>query len=277
MSSTKACPEIKYDIWRQTALHAKMKDIERYLGLHQTEYPEPLPSKYTIARVQKELLSLPPETAVLILRRLPEIRGYVLEKRPELKAELKHLGLEPSQLTNDEIIAKIAELFDRPAFCTPFQQEHWIPSFEKAIDDTIEALNTGARCTTRGRKLRRVPTRHELKGAAAKKTFAGIVDTLVKLRAKFDYHLQNGGIQQMVKDPDRSGYLISSVAASDMDRLRRKILKDFKGIYPDFLVELPRYRWKGAIGSKAVHPMGFRGQVINIPRPKKSHKMSKMG
>jgi hypothetical protein len=42
-----------------------------------------------------------------------------------------------------EVLAHLARMLDRPAFCTPFGQEASMADFRQAITDTIEALNTG--------------------------------------------------------------------------------------------------------------------------------------
>jgi len=62
---------------------------------------------------------------------------------PDAPAELRMFAEAVTPQSDEEILALMAGLFDRPAFYTPFHQESSIPAFKKAITDTIEALNTG--------------------------------------------------------------------------------------------------------------------------------------
>lgn len=49
----------------------------------------------------------------------------------------------PKKNLDSQYLELVRRAFDRPAFTTPFRQEGKMEDFEKAIDDTILALNTG--------------------------------------------------------------------------------------------------------------------------------------
>ena len=49
----------------------------------------------------------------------------------------------PEMPLDASYLALLRRAFDRPAFSTPFRQEGRMEDFEKAIDDTVLALNTG--------------------------------------------------------------------------------------------------------------------------------------
>jgi hypothetical protein len=82
---------------------------------------------------------------------------------PDAKAKLKVFVDELPGLTDDQAIAILATVFDRPAFWTPFYQECSLGAFEQAIEDTICALNTGI-YRTRGAGNSSNPTRSRDQG-----------------------------------------------------------------------------------------------------------------
>jgi len=145
---------------------------------------------------------------------------------PDSTQELRALveGLEPA--SDQEILALMAELFDRPAFYTPFYGESSLGDFKKAIGDTIEALNTGVHRLRDGTQIRRIPSRHKLQGKAEREALANIVDMLVGLRATFEHLLRSGHIS-----PCGS---VDPYAADVMDAIRGQVLTAFHLVYPPF-------------------------------------------
>lgn len=171
-------------------------------------------------------------------------RGEALLKRfvegkpfPDVPADLRLLAQEIEAPSDEEVLALMAGLFDRPAFYTPFHQESSIPAFKKAITDTIEALNTGVHRLRDGTEIRRIPSRHALKSVAARQTLAQIERRLARLRAVFDESCQNGDIRACGCDvPDCPVHFISTRAARRMDRLRFEVLSAFRDLVPGFNV-----------------------------------------
>lgn len=49
----------------------------------------------------------------------------------------------PEENLDSHFLNLMRKIFDRPAFTTPFRQEGRMEDFEKAIDDTVLAINTG--------------------------------------------------------------------------------------------------------------------------------------
>jgi len=141
--------------------------------------------------------------------------------------------------SDEEILALMAGLFDRPAFYTPFHQESSIPAFKKAITDTIEALNTGIHRLRDGTEIRRIPSRHAIKSSKIKKELSWIERMLGELRAKYDEFVRNREIRPCgCNVPDCPVFFVSSQASHKMDRLRMEILKKFQLLYPDFNVRI---------------------------------------
>src|SRR5690606_18986634 len=62
---------------------------------------------------------------------------------PDAEGELRRFVDDFPGLSDDDTLALMAAVFDRPAFRTPFMVESSLPAFQQAIEDTIGALNTG--------------------------------------------------------------------------------------------------------------------------------------
>jgi len=161
------------------------------------------------------------------------------EKFPDTLTELRIFAEAITPQSDDEILALMAGLFDRPAFYTPFHQESSIPAFKKAITDTIEALNTGVHRLRDGTEIRRIPSRHAIQSAEIKRMLSQIERMLGELRAKYDEGIKNGDIRPCgCNVPDCPVFFVSPHAASEMDRLREEILETFRRLYPAFDVRL---------------------------------------
>jgi hypothetical protein len=158
---------------------------------------------------------------------------------PETPDGLRRFAETIPPLSDDEILALMAGLFDRPAFYTPFHQESSIPAFKKAITDTIEALNTGIHRLRDGTEIRRIPDRHAIQSAETRKTLSRVERMLGELRAKYDDCIRTGDIRPCsCGDADCSVFFISHHAAEEMDRLREEVLETFRKLYKAFDVKL---------------------------------------
>lgn len=165
------------------------------------------------------------------------------EEFPDTAHSLRDFVQETRPQSDEEILALMASIFDRPAFTTPFMQESSIPAFKIAITDTIESLNTGIHRLRDGTEIRRIPSRHALQSQEAKSKLSQIVDMLVQLRAIYDENVKSGNIRSCsCGNVDCSVFFISPKAAREMDTLRVCILDAFRNIYPSFQVKL--FRWK---------------------------------
>ncbi len=162
------------------------------------------------------------------------------EEFPESYAELKLFVFEAAKASDHEILSLFAQCFDRPAFKTPFNSESSIPAFKKAIDDTIEVLNTGIHRLRDGTVIRKIPSRHDLQDKKCKEVLSAITDKLIHLRAKYDDLIKSRDIRPCgCNNPECSVFMLSSRASCAMDKLRVEILEIFRSIYPEFIVSLP--------------------------------------
>ncbi len=157
---------------------------------------------------------------------------------PDSPKELKMLTEEAKPPNDEEILAMIARVFDRPAFHTPFDSESSIPAFRQAITDTIQALNTGIWQTRDGKEIARIPSRHMLRDVRTKTEMAMIAQELAVLRARFDDLLKKREIKHCSCNvPDCPVYFFSSKASREMDELRGGLLSRFSRICPQFVVK----------------------------------------
>jgi len=163
---------------------------------------------------------------------------------PDAPADLRNFAEAITPQSDDEILALMAGLFDRPAFYTPFHQESSIPAFKKAITDTIEALNTGIHRLRDGTEIHRIPSRHSIRSPETKRKLSQIERMLGELRAKYDKSVKAGDIRPCgCNVPDCPVFFVSPRVAREMDHLREEILEAFRGLYPEFDVRLGWRHW----------------------------------
>lgn len=161
------------------------------------------------------------------------------EEFPDTPADLRSYVEVIAPQSDNEILALMAGLFDRPAFYTPFYQESSIPAFKKAITDTIEALNTGIHRLRDGTEIRRIPSRHVIQSVETRRALSQIERMLAELRAKYDECIKAGDIRPCsCNDPDCPVFFVSPRAADEMDHIREAILETFRKHYPAFDVRL---------------------------------------
>jgi len=142
-----------------------------------------------------------------------------------------------------EVLGLMAQLFDRPAFYTPFHMESSIPAFKKAVTDTIEALNTGVHRLRDGTEIRRIPSRHQLRDGHSREVMAQVVSMLNDLRSAFDTLVRTGEIRFCrCDDPECSVFFPSAPGARQMNALRTAILERFDEVYPELNVSWFRRR-----------------------------------
>lgn len=161
------------------------------------------------------------------------------EQFPDSPNDLRHFVGSVQASTDEERLALMSSLFDRPAFYTPFHQESSVPAFKKAITDTIEALGTGVHRLRDGTEIRRIPSRHQIESPSIKKALADIEKDIARLRATYDAFVRTGEVRPCgCSEPDCPVFQVSLPAMQQMDSLRAKILDSFRKIYPKFEVRL---------------------------------------
>jgi hypothetical protein len=155
---------------------------------------------------------------------------------PDAPEDLKKLAESTRPLNDDEVLAAIAKVFDRPAFYTPIHQESNMGDFKQAITDTIQALGTGIWKDRDGRIIDRIPSRHQLKSDALRAKLQAVEKALSRLRAKYDEMIKTGVLRRCGCDnPSCSVYFFNPYhAAHELERLRHDVLMVFREAYPAF-------------------------------------------
>jgi len=157
------------------------------------------------------------------------------ETFPDAAPDLIEFAVASSSLNDQETLALMARLFDRPAFYTPIHQESNLPNFKQAITDTIQALGTGIWKARDGNVIARIPSRQQLNDETLRKKVQTVEKALSKLRAKFD-ELSRAGIIRHCEchDPDCPVYFMPPEAARGLGILRRESVRLFRDAYPAF-------------------------------------------
>ncbi|KOP67944.1 hypothetical protein AMS62_23815 [Bacillus sp. FJAT-18019] len=138
-----------------------------------------------------------------------------------------------------EILEEMSRCFDRPAFSTPFYQESNLPNFIKAIEGTIEVLNTGVYRLRDGSVIKKISPRSNLKDKEIREVLSGIVDDLLELRYLYEDLIRKNEIKLCECNDESCGvHLISPFAIETMDGIRKQILLKFKGVYRDFEMKI---------------------------------------
>jgi hypothetical protein len=157
------------------------------------------------------------------------------ETFPDAEPDLIEFAVASGSLSDQETLALMARLFDRPAFYTPIHQESNLPNFRQAITDTIQALGTGIWKARDGNVIARIPSRQQLKDDTLRRKIQAVEKALAKLRAKFD-ELSRAGIIRHCEchDPNCPVYFMPPDAANDLEQLRRESVRLFRDAHPAF-------------------------------------------
>lgn len=154
---------------------------------------------------------------------------------PDSPADIQVFAMSDNSLSDTEILALMAKLFDRPAFYTPISEESSLLDFKQAITDTIQALGTGIYKARDGQIIAHIPSRHQLKDPRISKQIQEVEKALAKLRAKFDESIRSGAIKQCgCNRPSCSVYFITPKVARELEHLRRDVIRLFQEAYPAF-------------------------------------------
>jgi hypothetical protein len=157
------------------------------------------------------------------------------EEFPDSPSELKSFGETTSGLSDEEALAYLPRLFDRPAFYTPMQQESNLGDFRQALTDTIQALGTGRWKARDGALIARVPSRHEFRSESLRTRVREVEMALARLRSKFDEHQKSGAIRRCdCGKPECQTYFMQPNTARELEELRRSALDLFGDIHPEF-------------------------------------------
>lgn len=110
---------------------------------------------------------------------------------------------------DEDLIRFYAQCFDRPAFQDLFHQEGSIEAFDRAIEDTITALNTGCLRARDGTVLQQAKGKAYLTNPDWREKLDALVDILRAIRSRYDLALKGGTLRVGRDDGDRQWYCIN--------------------------------------------------------------------
>jgi hypothetical protein len=111
---------------------------------------------------------------------------------PDAASDLLIFANADAPMSDNDVLALMARLFDRPAFYTPIHAESNLGDFKQAITDTIQALGTGVWKARDGQVIARIPSRHQLNDDVLRKKMQEVEKALARLRGRFDELLRAG-------------------------------------------------------------------------------------
>ena len=137
---------------------------------------------------------------------------------------------------NDESLIRFyAQCFDRPAFQDPFHQEGSMEAFDKAIEDTITALNTGCLRSRDGGILARAKGKAYMRNAQWRTQMDTIVDLLRAIRSRYD----DASKRNLIHRNDRFYCFHDPELAHWMDDTRSQVLAVFADVCEEAGVQCP--------------------------------------
>ncbi len=180
----------------------------------------------------------------------------LLKHWKRLSEEAARLALEspsqelPSRPSDEDLIRFYAQCLDRPAFQDPFSQEGSMEAFDKAIEDTITAINTGCLRSRDGAVLSQSYGKAFIRNADWRDQLDVIVDLLRAIRSRYDIALRLGQIAVDNRSGDRMWHCIYDPRLAEwMDSTRTQILDMFgkiaeaAGVPPFRFPSLRMRRW----------------------------------
>jgi hypothetical protein len=133
-----------------------------------------------------------------------------------------------SQSNDLELLRFYSQCFDRPAFQDPFREEGSMEAFDKAIEDTITAINTGALRSRDGAILAQAKGKSYIINHEWRNKMDVIVDLLRAIRSRYVLAVQMGQIHLGGEDHGRQWYLLRDPKIGEwMDDTRTEILRLF--------------------------------------------------
>jgi hypothetical protein len=131
-------------------------------------------------------------------------------------------------ISDSDVIRFYAQCFDRPAFLDPFMQEGSMEAFDKAIEDTITAINTGCLRARDGGVLERAKGKAFLRNADWREQMDVVVDLLRAIRSRYDIAIRLKQIHVSSHVDGRSWYCINDPTLAEwMDSTRAQVLETF--------------------------------------------------
>ncbi len=124
-----------------------------------------------------------------------------LRKWREMSEEASAAWLDPGHDplsapdSDGDLVAFFCKCFDRPAFQDPFMQEGRMEAFDRAMEDTITAVNTGSLYSRDDRLLAQAGGKSRLRNVEWRQQLDTAVDLLRAIRARYRLAVEQGEIR----------------------------------------------------------------------------------
>jgi hypothetical protein len=171
------------------------------------------------------------------------------EEAALLEIESSPPAVNRTRINDGELIRFYAQCFDRPAFQDQFHSEGSMEAFDKAIEGTLTAINTGCLRSRDGALLSQGWGKSFLTNVKWRQHMDVIADLLRAIRARYEDAKKNGVIHTDERSDGMEYYCIHDPSISEwMDSTRSQILQMFSEICKEAAVQAPvfprfRPRW----------------------------------
>lgn len=150
------------------------------------------------------------------------------EEAARLAIETREVRDTRTKINDVDLVRFFAQCFDRPAFQDAFHQEGSMEAFDKAMEDTLTALNTGCLRARDGAILFRSWGKSFLSNSKWRQQMDVIADLLRAIRSRYEEGRLKGTIHVDKQPGDREFYCIHDPQIADwMDSTRSQILQIF--------------------------------------------------
>lgn len=162
-----------------------------------------------------------------------------------------------AQVSDVELVTFYAQCFDRPAFQDAFRQEGSMEAFDKAMEDTITAINTGCSRLRDGHLVMQTRGKTFLKNVAWRQRMDVIVDLLRWIRSRYTDAVKQRVITTGQENSGMVFYCIHDPEIADwMDNTRAQVLQLFSEICHEAGIAPPHSR------------LMFERGPVRVPRPR---------
>jgi hypothetical protein len=181
--------------------------------------------------------------------------AYLLCQWKSLSEQAASLEVEnssfPTQSSLDqdiELLRFYSQCFDRPAFQDTFRREEGsMEAFDKAIEDTITAINTGTLRSRDGAILAQAKGKSYISNPKWREQLDVIVDLLRAIRSRYFLAVQTRQIDVGLEHQGRQSYIIRDGQVAEwMDSTRGEIIQLFSNLCEEAGIpplHFPRVRW----------------------------------
>jgi hypothetical protein len=127
-----------------------------------------------------------------------------------------------------DLLRFYSQCFDRPAFQDPFREEGFMEAFDRAIEDTITAINTGTLRARDGTILAQARGKSYITNRNWRDKMDVIVDLLRAIRSRYSLAVQTGQIHLGPEHEGHQSYHIPNVEIAEwMDSTRSEVIQLF--------------------------------------------------